>query len=104
MAMRPRTLLCASVALAAVALASGASQPAFAKTPKDQLIVGMNMANLTSLDPHNMNSYKSHHILANVYDTLVRTDPKDPAVLMPRIAESSQGFPTVRSSSRSGGT
>ncbi len=93
MAMRPRTLLCASVALAAVVLASGLAQPASAKTPKDQLIVGMNMANLTSLDPHNMNSYESHHILANVYDTLVRTDPKDPAVLMPRIAESWQELP-----------
>jgi peptide/nickel transport system substrate-binding protein len=30
-----------------------------AKTPQDQLVIGMNMVNLTSLDPHNVNSYES---------------------------------------------
>ncbi len=77
----------ARVAAVAVVASVLAFAPASAKTPKDQLIVGIHMANLTSLDPHNMNSYESHHILANVYDTLVRTDPKDPAKILPRLAE-----------------
>lgn len=72
----------------ALMMALACTAPVDAKTPKDQLIVGMHMANLTSLDPHNMNSYETHHILGNVYDTLVRTDPKDPSKLLPRAAAS----------------
>jgi len=74
----------AGIAALAAAMLAGT---AVAKTPKDQLIIGMNMANLTSLDPHNMNSYETHHILGNVYDTLVRTDPKDASKLLPSVAE-----------------
>jgi peptide/nickel transport system substrate-binding protein len=88
-----RTRMGRFLVVSAAAATLAFALPAAAKTPKDQLIVGMNMANLTSLDPHNMNSYESHHILANVYDTLVRTDPKDPGKLMPRLAESWQELP-----------
>lgn len=87
-----RGRLAASTAALVIAAAL-AGAPALAKTPKDQLIVGMNMANLTSLDPHNMNSYESHHILANVYDTLISTDPKDPAKILPWLATSWEELP-----------
>ncbi|WGF87727.1 ABC transporter substrate-binding protein [Marinivivus vitaminiproducens] len=83
--MRARLLgACSAIAVSAMLLTGTAS----AETPPNQLVVGMNMANLTSLDPHNMNSYETHHILSNVYDTLVRTDPKDPKALLPQAAES----------------
>ncbi|MGC3964538.1 MAG: ABC transporter substrate-binding protein [Rhodocyclaceae bacterium] len=76
----------AALVVAGVMAAIGA--PAVAATPKDQLIVGMNMVNLTSMDPHNTNSFESYHVLGNVYDTLVRADPKDPGKLLPGVAQS----------------
>lgn len=75
-----------ATATTAFLLAVAAAPGAHAATPANQLVIGMNMANLTSLDPHNMNSYETHHILGNVYDTLVRTDPKDPGTVLPRAA------------------
>ena len=59
-----------------------------AKTPQDQLVIGMNMVNLTSLDPHNVNSYESYHVIANLYDTLVRNDPQAPGKILPLLAKS----------------
>lgn len=79
-----RYLLAATSVLAA----SIVMAPAQAATPKDQLIVGMNMVNLTSLDPHNVNSYESYHIISNLYDTLVRNDLTAPGKLLPGLAKS----------------
>ncbi len=79
-----RCLLAASTAIAAGLLIS----PALAETPRDQLIIGMNMVNLTSLDPHNVNSYESYHVIANLYDTLLRNDPTAPGKLLPGLAKS----------------
>ncbi|MGO4451578.1 ABC transporter substrate-binding protein [Phyllobacterium sp. TAF24] len=59
-----------------------------AKTPKDQLVIGMNMVNLTTLDPHNANSYESYHVIANLYDTLIRSDPNTPGKVIPGLAKS----------------
>ncbi|MEZ2130994.1 MULTISPECIES: ABC transporter substrate-binding protein [unclassified Sinorhizobium] len=84
-----RTLLAATTALAAAFAVS----PALADTPKDQLIIGMNMVNLTSLDPHNVNSYESYHFIANLYDTLVRDDLSSPGKLQPSLAKSWQVQP-----------
>ena len=78
-----RCLLAASTAIAAGLLIS----PALAETPRDQLIIGMNMVNLTSLDPHNVNSYESYHVIANLYDTLLRNDPTAPGKLLPGLAK-----------------
>lgn len=60
--------------------------PAMAATPKDQLIIGMNMVNLTSLDPHNVNSYESYHVVANLYDTLLRNKAGKPGEFEPSLA------------------
>ena len=73
---------------ALVFLALFAAAPAEAGTPRNQLVVGLNMVNITSLDPHNSNSTDSCHFIANVYDTLVRVDPDDGAKLLPCAAES----------------
>lgn len=81
---------CFKLALAAAVAAAfaGGMSSATAATPKNQLIVGLSMANLTSIDPHNTNSIESHHVIANVYDNLVRLDPKTPGKLIPGAAES----------------
>lgn len=60
--------------------------PTHAATPKDQLVIGMNMVNLTSLDPHNVNSYESYHVIANLYDTLLRNKPGKPGEFEPALA------------------
>ncbi|MFA9439208.1 ABC transporter substrate-binding protein [Uliginosibacterium sp. sgz301328] len=78
----------ATLLAALVALTIGSVPTATAATPKNQLIVGFNMANLTSIDPHNTNSIESHHVIANVYDNLVRLDPQNRGKLIPGVAES----------------
>lgn len=76
------------VAAAFALLFAAASPQASAATPRNQLVVGLNMANLTSIDPHNTNSIESHHVIANVYDNLVRLDPQNQGKLIPGVAES----------------
>jgi peptide/nickel transport system substrate-binding protein len=79
-------LLGAASALAITVLTQGA--PVDARTPADQLIVGMNMNNMLSLDPHEVGQFEPSHVFSNVYDTLLGTDPHDPATLVPEVAHS----------------
>lgn len=84
-----RTMLGAASALVVSALiALQPAGPAIAQTPPDQLIIGMNMNNMLSLDPHDVGQFEPAHVLANVYDTIVATDPVDPTVLLPAVAQS----------------
>ncbi|MFA9438336.1 ABC transporter substrate-binding protein [Uliginosibacterium sp. sgz301328] len=72
-----------AAALAAVPLA-----PAQAATPADQLIIGMSMNNLLSLDPAAATGNDVVEIDANLYDALVELDPKNPSKVLPALAES----------------
>ncbi|GAB4062210.1 ABC transporter substrate-binding protein [Uliginosibacterium sediminicola] len=75
--------------LAACALAvSMLGTPALAKTPNDQLIVGMSMNNLLSLDPAGATGNDVVEINANLYDSLVELDPKNTYKVLPALAES----------------
>ena len=47
-----------------------------ASTPDDQLIVGMNMNNLLTLDPAAMTGNEVVGIVVNLYDGLVELDPQ----------------------------
>ncbi len=47
-----------------------------AKTPPDQLIIGMNMNNLLTLDPAAMTGNEVVGIVVNLYDSLVELDPE----------------------------
>lgn len=77
-----RLLVASAVALA---LASGL---AAARTPADQLIVGMSMNNLLSLDPAGATGNDVVEINANMYDSLVELDPADTYKVLPGLAES----------------
>ncbi|AHG21681.1 ABC transporter substrate-binding protein [Chania multitudinisentens RB-25] len=59
-----------------------------AKTPNDQLIVGMNMNNLLSLDPAAMTGNDAVSIIVNLYDSLVELDPTNLSNVLPGAAKS----------------
>jgi len=68
-------------------LAIGAVPAAVAKTPGDQLIVGMSMINLLSLDPAAATGLDVSEINANLYDMLLVQDVARPDQLLPALAE-----------------
>jgi peptide/nickel transport system substrate-binding protein len=70
--------------LAAALLA--ASPAAIAATPADQLVVGMSMSNITTLDPAAIAGRESTGVVTNVYDTLVRLDPIEKTEVHPGLA------------------
>lgn len=59
-----------------------------AKTPDDQLIVGMNMNNMLSLDPAAMTGNEVVGIIVNLYDSLVELDPENLSRVLPSLAKS----------------
>ncbi len=73
---------CVGVMLAAAPTLS------LAETPADQLVVGVSLSNILSLDPAAMSGRESMEINANIYDRLIEPDSNDPAVFHPRLAES----------------
>ncbi|HEI8865029.1 ABC transporter substrate-binding protein [Serratia sp. AKBS12] len=73
--------------LLALSLTLG-SVTAWAKTPDDQLIVGMNMNNLLTLDPAAMTGNEAPGILVNLYDSLVELDPQQLTQVRPALASS----------------
>lgn len=76
------------------ALALGLSgTPAGAATPRDQLVIGMNMNNLLSLDPAGATGNDVLGVVANLYDYLVELDPQDLSHVTPALAESWQIAP-----------
>jgi len=69
------------------AIAFGGLAPAQAETPANQLIVGLSMANILSMDPGQSGSAEADMIRANLYDRLVQLDVNDLTV-QPQLAES----------------
>ncbi|MHB9151523.1 MAG: ABC transporter substrate-binding protein [Spirochaetales bacterium] len=60
----------------------------FAATPADQLIIGMSMNNLLSLDPASATGLDVAMVNANLYDMLLELDPTSPSTMLPAVAES----------------
>lgn len=71
----------------AASLTLTASPMLYAKTPQDQLIVGMSMINLLSLDPAAATGLDVSEINANLYDMLLVQDAQQPDILRPALAE-----------------
>ena len=71
----------------AATLAVAVLPVAYAKTPADQLIVGMSMINLLSLDPAAATGLDVSEINANLYDMLLVQDVAQPDRLLPALAE-----------------
>lgn len=77
-----------ATALAGALLLAPGLVPAFAKTAADQLVIGLSMNNLLSLDPAGATGNDSSEINANLYDMLVELDPVDTYKVLPGLAES----------------
>ena len=74
--------------LAAMMLCFLAAHAAKAGTPKDQLIIGMNMINVLTLDPAGSTDPNTHLFVTNAYDYLIMSDDNNPNLLHPGLAES----------------
>ena len=72
---------------AAALLALGPTA-AKAATPKDQLIIGMTLANVLQMDPHDNSAYEKSHLMVQIYDRLVEMCADDESKLEPLLAES----------------
>jgi peptide/nickel transport system substrate-binding protein len=80
------TLGVTAASIAAVDL--GALGGASAATPKDQLIVGMTLANVLQMDPQDNSAYEKTHVMIQVYDRLMEMDAADDTKLNPLLAKS----------------
>ena len=83
--MKKNSLLGACLLALVVSMGSSA---AYAKTPPDQLIIGMNMNNLLTLDPAAMTGNEVVGIVVNLYDSLVELDPAQLTHVKPALATS----------------
>ncbi|WMT85936.1 ABC transporter substrate-binding protein [Pelagibacterium sp. 26DY04] len=67
---------------------SGNAVQGWAATPDDQLVIGLSMANILTLDPAAIAGRESTAIITNVYDTPVQLDAVDVTQVNPGLAES----------------
>lgn len=79
-----RSVIIPAVTLAMMLGVAGSVQ---AQTPADQLVFGMSMANVLSMDPGQSGSAEADVVRANTYDRLVQLDPDDLSV-QPQLASS----------------
>lgn len=77
-----RQWLCA----AGATLCAGQAQ-AVAESPLDQLLVGMSMNNLLSLDPGSATGLDAMTVACNLYDSLLELDTHDAVRLLPALAQ-----------------
>jgi peptide/nickel transport system substrate-binding protein len=73
--------------LLAALLGVATASTSLADTPADQLVVGVSMNNLLSLDPAAATGNEVVEIAVNLYDHLVELDPLDTTRVLPGLAE-----------------
>ena len=73
------------------ALATGLTE-----SPADQLLVGLSMNNLLSLDPAAATGLDALTVACNLYDSLLELDSHDPTRLLPALAQAWQVAPGGR--------
>lgn len=61
---------------------------ALAATPDDQLVIGLSMNNILTVDPAAITGREGMAVVNNVYDTLVRLDAVERTKVLPGLAES----------------
>ncbi len=81
----------------ALALSSITGASLHAKTPDDQLVIGISMNNLLTLDPASATGNDVVEIAANLYDFLIELDPQNTSKMLPGLAESWTISPDGRS-------
>ncbi|WP_263623109.1 ABC transporter substrate-binding protein (plasmid) [Rhizobium sp. T1470] len=85
MGIQRRSFLMTSAFIAATLSMSISAQAA---TPKDQLVVAMNMSSMRGLDPNELNQLEAAEIVANLYERLIALPADDITKPMPGLAES----------------
>ncbi|ACP26202.1 ABC transporter, periplasmic oligopeptide-binding protein [Sinorhizobium fredii NGR234] len=75
-------------ASAALALAMGAAQPAFAETPADTLVEGFAFDDIITMDPGEAFELSTAEVTSNTYSLLVRLDLNDTSRVVGDLADS----------------
>ncbi|QUX91689.1 ABC transporter substrate-binding protein [Marinomonas sp. A3A] len=70
-----------------MAISAAIAPSANAVTPDDQLVIGMSMDNLLSLDPASASGLDVVGVNSNLYDMLVELAPKDASQISPAVAK-----------------
>ncbi|MGU3576574.1 ABC transporter substrate-binding protein [Brucellaceae bacterium C25G] len=87
--------------VAAIAISAGIMTTnvnvSLAKTPDDQLVVALSLANVLTLDPAGITGRDTVLVLSSVYDSLIVMDPEDKTKFIPRLAESWEIAPDNKS-------
>ncbi len=73
--------------LAAMAGLATSGLEAYAQSAQDQLLIGMSMNNLLSLDPASATGLDATAVTCNLYDSLLEVDAADPTRLLPALAQ-----------------
>jgi peptide/nickel transport system substrate-binding protein len=73
--------------LAAMAGLGAAPAAAAAGSPVDQLLMGLSMNNLLSLDPAGATGLEAAALACNVYDSLIELDATQPTRILPSLAQ-----------------
>lgn len=77
-----------ATSLAVAAMLAAAPGIALAQVPEDQLVIGLSLSNVLSLDPAEAVGTEAFDVLTNIYDRLVEMQPDDPSTIVPGLAES----------------
>jgi peptide/nickel transport system substrate-binding protein len=80
-------LLAAAAATTAALSLGFAAPPAEARTPRDTLVMAWNIDAILTMDPAQIGEVVTDEIVTNVCDALIQQDRKDPAKLLPGLAE-----------------
>ena len=64
------------------------SPQAFAETPKDTLVIALNIDDIITLDPAEAYEFSGIEVDANAYDRIMRFEPTDISKIAPGVAES----------------
>ena len=81
-----RTLL--GTAAAAPLIWTEAFRPAMAETPKDTVVMAMQIDDIISLDPGESFEFSGNEVCGNIYEKLISPDTADPTKIRPELAES----------------
>ena len=81
-----RTVL--GAAAAAPLIWTEAFRPALAETPKDTVVMAMQIDDIISLDPQESFEFSGNEITGNIYNKLIIPDTADPTNIRPDLAES----------------
>ena len=62
------------------------TQPAWAASPPNMLVIGTNLTGIRTLDPAQNNARTVSELISNLYDNLVQLSPDDLKTLKPMLA------------------